>query len=594
MPTVIDRHDPRIRAAQMETVHRHLPVVLAANVLAAALVVFVLWGHVASAWLVAWCLLIYVVSAVRIASVWRFWKGGGAARDHVDRWERTFFIGTLLSGGAWGLAGGLLYVPGSIEHQAFLAVVLVGMGAGAMASLSTYLPAFYVYFTLLLAPLVVRLFLGPDLVHEVLGAMGVLFGFIFSVFARNINRTLLESLKLRYENIELVEHLIRQKEAAERANIAKSKFMAAASHDLRQPLHALSLFSTALGERIRYPEVRKIVDNIGASVYALESLFNAMLDISRLDSGVLEPEIEDFRLQTLFDRLENDYQPQAAEKGLGLHVGTCGAVVVRSDKMLLERLLRNLLTNAIRYTAQGEITVSCRTLAQRLRIEVRDTGVGIPGEHIDDIFDEYVQLDNPERNRNKGLGLGLAIVSRIASLLRHPIYVDSSVGEGSLFAVDVPLGDPNQLREPRELPVQGPAQELEGLFVVVIDDEQAIRDAVQVLLEGWGCDVLAVASLDEAREQLRSQGRIPDGILADYRLGRGINGVEVIQELERMAGHSIPSILITGDTAAERLRDVHASGYRVLHKPVKPARMRAFLKYVHRLKQEQTAGVEPN
>lgn len=591
MSAAVDYRDPRIRAAQIQTVYRHLPVVLAANIMVSAFTLFVVWGKVPEWIAITWCALIYIITSARIYDTWLYWKEP-RLRERLDLWERRFLLGTIVSGAVWGSGGVWLFVPANIEMQAFLAVVLLGMGAGAIASLSASPPAFYSYFTLLLFPLIIHLFLSGGLVREAMAAMGLVFYVIYSIFARNINKTLLESLKLRYQNIELVESLTREKEAAERANIAKSKFLAAASHDLRQPLHALSLFATALGDRIRYPEVRKIVDNIGASVQALESLFNAMLDISRLDSGVLQPDVEDFRLKTLFDRIENDYRPQAEEKGLLLHIESCGEAIVRSDKTLLEGLLRNLVSNAIRYTDQGGVSVRSSTAGAECVIEVRDTGVGVPQESLDDIFNEYVQLDNPERNRRKGLGLGLAIVSRIGRLLAHPIRVDSVVGKGSIFAVTVPRGQAAGVKEHTEVPMPAVGQELRGMHVLVIDDDLTIQEAVQVLLEGWGCSVAMAGSLEEACASVGAGLPLPDGILADYRLGKGGTGVQAIHAIEALVGAPIPAILITGDMAADGLRDVHTSDYRVMHKPVKPAHLRAFLKHAQKQKQQSRQGVQ--
>jgi two-component system, sensor histidine kinase len=258
--------------------------------------------------------------------------------------------------------------------------------------------------------------------------------------------------------------------------------------------------------------------------------------------------------------------------------------VVRTDKALLERILRNLVTNAIRYTEQGTITVSCQPSHSGVRIEVGDTGIGIPPEYLGEIFDEYVQLNNPERDRGKGLGLGLAIVDRIARLLGHRLRVHSVPGEGSVFSVEVPAGDPDAV-EP--MPVEGFAvagRELSGLIVLVIDDEASVREAMQVLLGGWGCDVIAASSMESAIEQLDGRAIVPDVVLADYRLRERRTGVEAIRAVEAHVGRQVPALLITGDIGIDRLRDVDTSGYGVLHKPVKPARLRAFLK--HAMKQK--------
>jgi len=584
----IEDNDPRIRAAQIDSLYRHASMALVASMLVVAFVAVVMWNIFVDRRVLWWCMVVGFVTLLRAACIGAYLRRGQDMSTLF--WQRLFLAGTLAAGAACGAAGVILYVPGAVEYQSILAVALLGLGAGSIASLTTYLPAFYGYFTLLAAPVIVRLYLDGGAMHSIMASIAGSFFVMFVLFARDINRTLVDSLKLRYENVELVESLTRQKDAAERASIGKSKFLAAASHDLRQPLHALSLFANALGERIRYPEVRRIVDNIQASVQSLESLFNALLDISKLDSGVLQPKIEDFHLKTIFDRLENDYHPQVAQKGLTLEMRRCNEVV-RTDKALLERILRNLVTNAIRYTEQGTITVSCQPSHSGVRIEVSDTGIGIPPEYLGEIFDEYVQLNNPERDRGKGLGLGLAIVDRIGRLLGHRLRVHSVPGEGSVFSVEVPAGDPARVEL---MPVEGFAvvgQELQGLVVLVIDDEAAVCEAMQVLLGGWGCDVIATSSMEMAIDALSERAATPDVVLADYRLRERRTGVEAIRAVEAHVGRPVPALLITGDIGIDRLRDVDTSGYGVLHKPVKPARLRAFLK--HAMKQKNP-GVSAN
>ena len=399
------------------------------------------------------------------------------------------------------------------------------------------------------------------------------------VFGRNVNQVFLESILLRFDNLELVNRLTKEKEAAEKANIAKSKFLAAASHDLRQPLHALSLLAGALAERIHYKEVKDIVDKMRAAVAALENLFNALLDISKLDSGVLQPCVEDFHLQPLFDRMENDYRPEAEQKGLSFAVDNCSDLVVRSDTILLERILRNFVSNAIRYTNAGSVHLTTRQEGDRIAIAMKDTGLGIPQEKQGVIFDEYVQLDNPERDRDKGLGLGLAIVSRISQLLGHELQLNSLEGEGSEFTVYVPVGDNANIKQPGATALPEFNQDLQGMRVLVIDDEKAILDALKVLLVGWGCEVITAETVAEARQELQGHNIEPEAILSDYRLRENINGIEAIKAVEAMLGREIPALLITGDMNVEP-QDEGVNEYRVLHKPVQPARLRAFLKHV--------------
>lgn len=282
----------------------------------------------------------------------------------------------------------------------------------------------------------------------------------------------------------------------ELANRAKSRFLAAASHDLRQPMHALGLFVGQLNDMIQYPEARKIVDQVRASVEAMEQLLNSLLDISKLDAGVLLPQIEDFPLATLLQKMENHFTAAALSKGLRLRVRPC-RLAARSDPLLLERILMNLVSNAVNHTERGGIVVGCRRRGNHVRIDVWDTGVGIPDDKQHEIFHEFIQLGNPERDRSRGLGLGLAIVERLARLLDHRIDLASKPGRGSRFSIELPAGDMQLALRERRVPAPA-TNALRGLFVVVVDDEALVRAGMEGVLHGWGCHVLNAGSGDEA------------------------------------------------------------------------------------------------
>lgn len=572
-------HAEEIRTEQIKVIYRHLPPLLAINALVAAGLVFGVWSVVSRAALIAWLCVVLVMIASRGALYLLYRRPSADPSDKV--WRIGFTVGSAFAGVLWGVAGASLFPAGSVEYQLFILFILVGMGAGAVSSLTAYMPAFYAYFPISMTPVCVRLFSISDPFHLVLGALTIVYVVGLSFFARTINRAFVESLSLRFQNIDLVRELSEQRDAAERANVSKSKFLAAASHDLRQPLHALALFTSALDERIRYPDVRRIVDNIDASVRALEKLFNALLDISRLDAGVWQPEVRDFLVDDMRQPLLNDYLSEAKAKKLTLKCDPCD-VVVRSDPALLERILRNYVSNAIRYTEKGEVRVVWQELDGALRIDVVDTGIGIPAAHHRDIFNEFHQLGNPERDRAKGLGLGLAIVERVARMLDHPIEIRSTPGAGSCFSVTVPLGNPAGIVREDGGKVGDTRNELAGLRVVVVDDEISVRTGMHTLLDQWGCDVLVAGSEEEAIEAVGDM--VPDVIIADYRLRGERTGVQAIERVRREFGQSIPALIVTGDTAPERLREAKASGNPLVHKPVQPAALRAFLRRVRNKK----------
>lgn len=371
--------------------------------------------------------------------------------------------------------------------------------------------------------------------------------------------------------------LVARKEAAEAAALAKSRFLAAASHDLRQPLHALTLLVAALRERTLEGEARRLVEHIDDSASALEGLLNALLDLSKLDAGVVAVHTECFPARRTLENLANQFTPQALAKGLRLrvHGSDCW---LQSDPILLERILNNLVSNALRYTDQGGVLVGLRRDADGLRFEVRDSGRGIPLAFRERIFEEYFQLENPERHRNKGLGLGLAIVARLARLLGGGVEVASTRGHGSCFRFRVARCQPPEHPVVAEAPLF--TLPLTGTLVAFIDDDEQILEAMMQVFEQWGVEMAAGSDVAAVRDELRELGRAPDLILSDYRLGGGLTGIDAVRLLREAFGEDIPAALLTGDTAPETIQAINASGLALLHKPLKPAKLRAFLSHL--------------
>ncbi len=362
----------------------------------------------------------------------------------------------------------------------------------------------------------------------------------------------------------------------ELANQARSRFLRAASHDLRQPMHALGLFVAQLRERVREPEARQIADQAGVAVSALQELLDAILDISRLDSGVISPEVTDFGINQLLERLSTAFAPSAIEKGLRFRV-VPSRLFVRSDLVLLERILLNLVANAVRYTQRGGIAIGCRRHGNRVRILVCDTGIGIPAEQQQSIFQEFYRVAYSERDH--GLGLGLAISARLARLLGCGIEVTSRPGKGSVFAVEVPRGQRAQTPA-LTAPAVGASNSLRGALVLIVDDDALVRDAMRSLLMQWGCEVVDAADGEEAVVALERLDRLPDALICDYRLPGEENGIQIIRRLCAVAGTAIPAALISGDAAPESLREIKTSGFPLLAKPVAPAKLRALIEYL--------------
>lgn len=363
------------------------------------------------------------------------------------------------------------------------------------------------------------------------------------------------------------EALHRAKKEAEQANKSKSRFLAAASHDLRQPMQSLLLFLDVLKPHVM-PGGCEALKHLGRGLDAMGDLLDSLLDISRLDTGVVQPSVRDFPIGDLVEQIGGACLPVAVAKGLTFRVDSC-QVVVRSDRTLLGRMVRNLVENALRYTEAGEISIGCREGPDHLLIEVRDTGIGIPPEHLERIWEEFHQVENAERDRNRGTGLGLSIVQRLSSLLEHRIDVTSVLGKGSVFSIEVPLGEATAVSDAPTTAGGGG----KGRFAVLVDDDAIVLLGLKATFEGWGYEVLAAGSADQALERLMEMGRRPDLVVADYRLREGRSGTEAILRLREACGIEVPGIILTGETGMEIMHEAQAHGLDVIHKPVTPRQL---------------------
>ncbi|HEX5127331.1 MAG TPA: ATP-binding protein [Rhodocyclaceae bacterium] len=366
------------------------------------------------------------------------------------------------------------------------------------------------------------------------------------------------------------EELRSRKDEAERANMAKSRFLAAASHDLRQPMHALGLFIADLARKEHDDGNRQIIDRISASAEAMENLLDSLLDISKLDAGVVTANPRPFALEPLFERIANDYRHPATERGLQLRVRPT-KLWIESDPLLFERIVLNLVGNALRYTPRGSIMLAARRRGNRIRVEVRDSGLGIPREQQDAVFQEFVQLDNPARDRSKGLGLGLAIVRRLAVLLDHTVSLRSAPGQGSMFAIEARAAKPIDNVEQ----ISQQIHDLTGTVVAVVDDDALAQQSLAGLLRAWGCFVVAADSLDQLLAALAEAQVSPRIVVSDFRLPGDRDGLDIISALRARYGANVPGLLLSGDTAPETLRRATDHGVPLLHKPVRPAKLRA-------------------
>ncbi|MFL0810846.1 MAG: hybrid sensor histidine kinase/response regulator [Agarilytica sp.] len=535
----------------------------------ALLFIFIPNDTVSKTTLLAWFAAVTVTCLARLF-VAKYFSMQTLALHEYPRWGLIYAAVVGSTALAWSAGLFILTSPVNTEYQLFMMMVLIALCIGASHSSTTYPLVGQVYNLPAMTAMIITCVMTGGIGFYIMALLGLMFAVMMIVVGRDSDRRFKEVQELRFE-------LSKQKEDAENANVAKSRFLAAASHDLRQPLHALTLFTGLLKEKITYPDVLKIVDNIDNSVDALQSLFNSLLDISKLDAGTIEVELNDFSLNDVLLPIENEFKVEAKEKDIELFIEP-RIERVHSDFNLLSRIIRNLVSNAVRYTEHGSVLVLCKKQGDFVAIEVRDTGIGIPLNKHQEVFDEFVQLNNPERDRNKGLGLGLAIVNRLTKLLDYQLQLQSTAESGTSFILEIPLAKNQapQKEAPKNQDILA-SLSLQGLRVFVIDDESDIREGTVGLLSSWECQAYGFESSSAAEAFIKSESFSPEVLLVDYRLQDNKTGIEAAKSISSLLDNDIPAAIITGDTAADRLQEADASGYTLLHKPVKAMQLRSFL-----------------
>jgi signal transduction histidine kinase len=457
----------------------------------------------------------------------------------------------------------------SLFEQAVLSMMLVGLAAGSVATAAGYRPIFLAYIIPTLGPLAVLWAMSPELrdvgwVQGLMAVLIVLFAFVLDALARDTFRVLRESYEIRLERAALNQELRHALDTAEAANRAKTRFLASASHDLRQPMQTLSLFAAALAMRPLDERSRDIALNMNEALQDLTAELDALLDVSKLDAGTVTPHVGAFALRPLLARVVEVFTPAAQDRKLQLTLRCGEEVWVRTDRKLLDRVVRNLVENAIKYTEQGSVTIEVSKDGSSYVLAIADTGCGIAESEQDRVFEEFYQIRNPERDRRRGLGLGLAIVRRLIGLLQLQLSMTSAPGEGTQFTIALPAA-PVTLA-----PTQYASDEQTAhtaVRVLLLDDEEGVRRGMQTLLQESGSEVAVAATIEEAMEILK-RGAI-HVLIADFRLRGADNGLHAIR-LMREIQPDLPALLMTGETAPERLREAHDAGIPVIHKPVMP------------------------
>lgn len=565
-----------VRRAQLELLLRKFS--LAASI-AAALYAFALWllfyllGP--SPKVLLWAVLVHGVQVLRYRHTRRLLARGPVPDAELGPELRRQTQLLWLLGGAWSLAPWLLMRHGDTASMALMAVFIVGMVSSAAAVLSSHRQTVSAFVVPAMAGLVLALAWSGGLIGWIMALALAQYSSTLIKWTAQQADLLVDALQARFDNEDLARRLAEQVERVEAGSREKTRFLASASHDLRQPLHAVSLFTAVLEHALAQGPQHETVARLGHSVRMLGTSLDSMLDVSRLDAGAVQPRIETLGVHALFVSLQNTYGGRAQEKGLRLRIRAPGDLHVASDRLLLERLLGNLLDNAIKYTEQGGVLVAARRArlddgAEAVRFEIVDTGIGIAAEQHGQVFEEFYQVGNPQRDRAQGLGLGLSIVRRLSALLQHPVRLRSKPGRGTRFGVLVRAVPPVAL--PDAMAPQRPrgAAQLPA-HALVLDDEAVSAMAMASWLSAQGCQVRVAADVPAARLVLQQHPEIST-VVADFRLPGSESGLDFLVQVRR----SLPAmrcLLVTGETAPERIAAIRASGLPCLFKPVQPERL---------------------
>ncbi len=565
-------HEEKIRQALIELLYRSSYGVVISNIVVSLAAISVLRQAVSTSWLVGWVGALYLLILLRVLASRRFFSRPRNARSTI-RWAWLAAAFTWSSGLLWGTVGWVGFLPEEPIVLSFTVIVLSGLVCGTVPSLSAFPPALVGSILVTVLPIAVRCIQTDS---EITGPFLFLLASLVAInfyYCRITYRMLRETVSLRLENENLVGHLQEERDRAQAADRAKTRFLAAASHDLRQPIHALSLLVSTLqilGQRgnVSSGDARDLATRAKSAVGNLGGLLNALLDISRLDAGIVTIANETVSIRELFRDLNDTFAAEADQRDLDWRIVDSG-LLIDSDPMMLRRILSNLLSNAFRYTKTGGVLLGCRRRGNSVEIQVLDTGPGIPPDQQTMVFEEFMQLQNLARDRTQGLGLGLAIVRRTAELLQHPLRLVSVPGRGSMFSITVPLA--RLVTSP--LPAVRPSPTASSAAgIILVENEKEVADAMVGLLTLEGHRIYAGRSADEVlkvhSKELATGDAPVDLIIADYRLEHGATGLDAIRDLCSHLGRHVPAIIVTGDTSPSRLKEVSASRVRILHKPI--------------------------
>ncbi len=565
------RTDALVLREQVAALYATMPASTAVDVLLAWGLGALMYWQTRSTGVLVW-LVLHFVQVLRYPLIHAYFRDPRAA-ERSAFWARRQWRELLYYSATWGLAPWLFLPQDSMPLTALMMLAMLGLCSGGVPSVAPRWPSVLAFVVPMAAGLITALAWRGDTIHLFLAACALLHVGATLHFAQAQHRLLTTALHTRFEKEALAEELAQQVRIAQQASEEKTRFFAAASHDLRQPLHAIALFGGVLDGELRGHAAQPHARRLMGAVEALSGSLDTMLDVSQLDAGVVQPQLEPVPLLGVLQALQALLASRADARGLQLRLRAT-PLWVRSDPQLLQRLLANLVENAIKYTPAGGVLVVARARGAEAWLDVVDTGVGIAPEHHERVFHEFYQVHNPGRDRAQGLGIGLSIVRRLARLLEHPVELHSRPGKGSRFRVRLPLAQP--ACHPPVPQAAAPLPDRLPAHVLLLDDEADITDALSAFLHGQGIATAAVRTEAEAAERLAqaaAAGQPFEALLCDYRLAAGADGLDAALRLRERFGPALALLLVTGETAPERLQRVHDCGVPVLFKPVQPERL---------------------
>ena len=569
----------------------YLPAQLAGNLAGISVILMIFWSTTPASVVLPWLSAFAVMWLARLWLLRRFQLASPLTVPDWQRWRSLWNAGTLTSGALWGATAWLFYPGGGHVQQIALIITVYTFCIAVVPVLATQPRVFLMFSALCFVPMAARVATdGSADSYRLAGILLLIFS-LSTLRARSYRQALQRVLELKLQADHLLAQLRIEKLAAdaarqeaEVANRAKTQFFTAASHDLRQPLHAMGLFAEALRQKNHDVEVAHLVNSINESVDALEGLFSELLDITRIDSGGIEVHPQHFPLADLYRKLRLHFEPAAFEKGLALRFRG-GRHMVHADPLLVERILRNLVSNAIRYTSDGTVLVGCRRRGDLLLLQVWDTGPGISEDQQAHVFEEFYQVPHGPRtepHQRKGLGLGLAIVKRLADLMGARVGLRSQPGRGTVFSLELPLGRSVPQAQPMPSGKGLLSLTLEGRTIVVVEDEPAVLSGLEALLHGWGASILAFESVAACKAWVQTaHGSTPrpDLMIVDYRLENGLTGADALALVRERFDEDLPAIVITGSTMSELEFEAQQKNFHLLIKPVVPNKLRAMIAF---------------